>query len=135
MAFAQTTVRILLAATAVCSLIAAWPAAFGTMGNALMQEDPNEWSGLLGLLVAGSAAVASVGVLAPRSVLAHPFGVAFAGIPLIALVLIRFSQFDSSMMLSWALVGVLCALVAALVQPGLSLLTRIHEKRTARTAI
>ncbi|MEU3330687.1 hypothetical protein ACF046_13260 [Glutamicibacter creatinolyticus] len=135
MAFAQMATRVLLAVTALSSLIAAWPVAFGTKGVTLLKEDPNEWSGLLGLLVAGSAAIAAAGVLASRWVLAHPLGVAFAGIPLVALVLIRFSQFDSSMMLSWALVGALCALVAALMQPGLFLLTQIHEKRTVRTAV
>ncbi|MGJ9403695.1 hypothetical protein [Arthrobacter sp. KK5.5] len=133
MPFALMAIRMLLAATAFCSLAAAWPVAFGTDGLRLLEEDGNRWSGLLGLLVAGSAAIAGVGALAPRWVLAHPAAIVLAGIPLVSLLLVRFSVFDSTAMLAWALTGALFAGIATLALPALALLTRNRGRTPARS--
>lgn len=132
MVFVFMAIRVLLAVTVLCSIAAAWPVAFGATGAALLEEDRNQWSGLLGLLVAGAAAVAVVGTLAPRWVLGHPMAVVLAGLPLVSLLLVRFSEFDSPAMLAWALMGALSTGIAALALPGVALLTRNRGRASAR---
>jgi hypothetical protein len=127
------SIRFLLAAAAICSVAAAWPVAFSADGLRLLEDDSNRWSGLLGMLVGGSAAVAATGALAPRWVLAHPAAVVFAAVPVVVLLLVRFSDFDSTAMRGWALMAALFAAIATLALPALAFLTRANRRTPVRS--
>lgn len=125
-------IRLLLFATALCSIAAAWPVGFSAAGTRLHADDINVWSGLLGMLIAGAAAIAFLGAIMPTWVLANPAGPVFALVPLVVLILVRFSRFDSPLMLTMALIGALCAALATLCLPPAGMLARRHERRASR---
>lgn len=115
-------VRLFLVATAVVSCVAAISVGATDAGARLLADDPNTWSGLLGMFVAGGAGISIVGAISPNWVLAHPAGAMFALVPLVALVLIEFySSFENALTLNLALLGALCSLVALLLQPPAAL--------------
>lgn len=134
MHFALVAIRALLAATVLCSVAAAWPVAFGPEGRELLELDSNRWSGLLGLLLGGSAAVAALGAIAPQWVLTHPAAVAFAALPFVSSLLVRFSDFDNTAMLSWALAATLFAGLAALALLATAFLARDRRRVPARSS-
>jgi hypothetical protein len=98
----------------------------------LHADDINVWSGLLGMLIAGAAALAFLGAIMPTWVLANPAGPVFALVPLVVLILVRFSRFDSPLMLTMALIGALCAALATLCLPPAGMLLRMRERRLSR---
>lgn len=129
MAVILVGVRLLLAAAVVCSLAGVWPVAVGAEGVQLRQDDINRWSGLLGMLIAGAAAPAAMGAIAPKWVLANPLALGFAAVPLVVLLLVQLSDFTGTAMQVWALIGALCTAVALVMLPAVGLLARRGANR------
>lgn len=121
-------VRLLFAAVVVCAIAAAVPVVFSESGGQWQLDAMNHWSGLLGMLIAGSAAPAALGAVSPPWVLGHPAAVMLAGLPLVVLLLIQLSELDSTAMHVWALIGAICAALAVLALPAAGFLVRRRER-------
>lgn len=121
-------IRLFLAAVVVCAVIAALAVALGDTAQQWQYDAMNRWSGLLGMLIAGSAAPAAMGAVAPSWVLGHPPALLFAGLPLVVLLLIQLSDLASATMHLWALIGAICAALAVLTLPAAGFLVRRRER-------